>query len=402
MFRSFTGEIGDLARVPFRSAGRRHALSFVSIVAAALVAGLLFGSAAAGTDDVTPFFPYKPKDVVPALQEQTAKAGGLGELQTGRFDIAYVEPVNPAHDRIHALMKEERILEKVQALLAPVKLPLRITLKLEGCHGVVNATFWEDAIKVCYEYIEYIWKQAGRATARELSPRDAVIGPTIDVFLHEAGHAVLEILDIPFFGREEEVADYFATYIMLQLCKDDARRLILGASFLGGRETIEEQNKVPELRLLAATHSLPAQRYFNRWCMAYGANPVLFGDAVGPGMLPESRAKHCRYEYQTNAFAFKTLISPYIDEELKQEVLAREWFESPAAGQMCSEKVAMPAPDRSPGVRPETAPGLHPDATIRQAGQRNYAPAMPRDTQSGNPTGLPRETPPQEKRDEAH
>ncbi len=255
------------------------------------------------------------------------------KLKTNQFDIAYVEPKNPAHRPIYEMLKEQRILEKFQGFLAPLKLPIRITLKVEGCDGVVNATFWNDAITVCYEYFEYIWNQTPKMATRGLSPRDAMIGPTVDVFLHEAGHAVLEVLDIPFFGREEEVADYFATYILLQFCKEDARRLILGASFISGREAMEEQGKAPELRLLAATHSLPAQRHFNRWCMAYGADPVLFGDAISFGMLPESRAKHCRYEYQTNQYAFRKLISPYIDEDMKQKVLAQKWFqfETPVA-----------------------------------------------------------------------
>jgi hypothetical protein len=274
------------------------------------------------------------------------------KLKTNQFDVEYVEPKNPAHRPIYDMLKEQRILEKFQAFLAPVKLPIRITLKVEGCDGVANATFWDDAIKVCYEYFEYIWNQTPKMATRGLSPKDAMIGPTVDVFLHEAGHAVLEVLDIPFFGREEEAADYFATYLLLQFCKDDARRLILGASFISGREAMEDQGKTPELRLLADTHSLPAQRHFNRWCMAYGADPVLFADAISFGMLPKSRAKHCRYEYQTNEYAFKKLIAPYIDEELKKQVLARKWFqfETPVAATF------MDTPTETATISSEDAP----------------------------------------------
>jgi hypothetical protein len=317
-------------------------------------------STSAWSGDLALFLSNKSRlSSAPARSNPT---GSSGELKTSQFDIAYVEPKNPAHRPIFEMLKEEQILEKVQALLAPVKLPLRITLKLEGCDGIANATFWEDAIIVCYEYIEYAWNHARLTAASDFSPRDARIGSTVEVFLHEAGHAVLEVLDIPFFGREEEVADYFATYILLQLCKDDARRLILGASFVNGREAAEEQGKVPEPRLLAATHSLPAQRFFNRWCMAYGANPVLFADAISDGMLPQSRAKHCRYEYQTNAFAFNTLIRPYIDEEMKQKVLAARWFATPAMGEACSEAVSAlsdPAPTSRPGTAP---PGIRSEA----------------------------------------
>lgn len=330
----------DIARTQ-RPDGQCKIASIVAMTLLSII--LLSFSTAARSVGLLSFFPHKPKDELSVLpQQQTMQASRFNTLKTHQFDIAYVEPKNPAHRPIYELLQKEHILEKVQALLAPVKLPIQITLKLEGCDGVVNATFWDDAIKVCYEYIDYVLSHASKVTTDAWPLRDVMIGPTIEVFLHEAGHAVLEVLDIPFFGREEEVADYFATYILLQLCKEDSRRLILGTSFVGGAEAINEQGKAPELHLLADTHSLPAQRYFNRWCMAYGANAVLFADAIGNGVLPQSRAKHCRYEYQTNEFAFKTLIAPYIDEHLKQNLWTRNWFALPTTDlRVCSNGISM-------------------------------------------------------------
>jgi hypothetical protein len=253
------------------------------------------------------------------------------KLKTNQFDYEYVEPKNPAHRPIYEAVKKIQLLEKFQEFLSPLRFPIKVTLKLRGCDGVVNATFWDDAIQVCYEYLEWVMRQAPKAEKMGLTPRDALIGPTVDVFLHEAGHAVLEVLEIPFFGREEDSADYFATYVLLQFAKDDARRLILGASFLTGKEASEEQGKAPELRLMADTHGLPAQRFFSRLCMAYGFDQELFGDAVTSGYLPQNRAKNCRYEYKTNEYAFKTLIAPYIDQELVKKVKSKKWFQFESA-----------------------------------------------------------------------
>jgi hypothetical protein len=254
-------------------------------------------------------------------------------LKTNQFDYFYIAPTNPAHRPIYERLKQARLLEQFQDYLAPIRLPQRVNLKIQGCDGWANATFWKDDIIVCYEYFEFVMKFAPRETQHGLSPRDALVGPAVDVLLHEVGHAVLQILEIPFFGGEEDVADYFATYVMLKFNKEDARRLIVGASFISGGEALKMQNKAPELRLLAASHSLPAQRHFNRWCLAYGFDPVLFADAVTRNMLPRSRSVNCRYEYLTNERAFNTLIMPYIDQALMQEVLAKRWFtfESDAA-----------------------------------------------------------------------
>lgn len=261
----------------------------------------------------------------PALT-QNGTAVKERNLETNQFDYFYIEPTNPDHRPIYEHLKQARLLEQFQEYLSPLRLPQRVNLKVQGCNGWANATFWGDDIIVCYEYFEFIMKFAPTEDRHGLTPRDALIGATVDVFLHEVGHAVLQILEIPFFGGEEDVADYFATYVMLKFNKEDARRLILGASFISGNEALKMQSEAPELRLLAASHSLPAQRHFNRWCLAYGFDPVLFADAITRNMMPRSRSANCRYEYLTNERAFNALIMPYIDQDVMRTVLAKKWF----------------------------------------------------------------------------
>ena len=73
-------------------------------------------------------------------------------------------------------------------------------------------------------------------------------------------------------------------------------------------------------------HGVPAQRYFNVICMAYGADPDLYKDAISGGHLPPERAKNCRYEYRRFALGFRQLIEPYIDPILLNRVKAQKWF----------------------------------------------------------------------------
>lgn len=261
-------------------------------------------------------------------------------LKTDQFDFQYVEPTNPAHTPLYEALKRIQLLEKLKEFLSPLRLPIRILMKTEGCNGVANAYFEKDTIKVCYEYFEYIMKQSPKAVRRGLTPRDALIGPVVDVFLHELGHGIVRVLDIPFFAKEEDTADYIATYILLKLAKDDARRLIVGTAFLMDAEAKEEQEKAAELSTLADSHSLPAQRLFNRLCMAYGSDKELFADAIELGKIPPNRVKWCRWEWVTNEDAFKRLIRPYVDEALWQKVSSKQWFafESPAAATMSAPK----------------------------------------------------------------
>jgi len=260
-------------------------------------------------------------------------------LRTDRILYDYVEPKNAVHYPLYEALKKTQVLEKLRAFLAPLRLPRPIMIRTEGC-GIANSYFDDDTIKVCYEYLEYIRKMTPKAVRQGLTPNDQLIGPVADVFLHEFGHAVVRVLDIPFFAKEEDVADYIATYILLTFAKDDARRLLLGTTFLAGAEAREEQGKTGELSVLADSHSLPAQRFFNKWCMAYGSDKELFSDAVELGMLPANRLKWCRWEWVTNEDAFKRLILPYVDREMLAKNKDRKWFmfESPAAATIGAPK----------------------------------------------------------------
>jgi hypothetical protein len=79
----------------------------------------------------------------------------------------------------------------------------------------------------------------------------------------------------------------------------------------------------------ASVHGLPEQRVFNGLCLAYGSDPVLFADVLVSGLLPKTRAGNCEHEYQTFAFAFKSIIRPHIDREMARAVLNTTWFPEP-------------------------------------------------------------------------
>lgn len=271
-------------------------------------------------------------------------------LKTDQIIYEYVEPKNPAHTHLYETMKKTQVLEKLKEFLAPLRLPLQMKIKTEEC-GIANSYFDIDTIKVCYEYIQYLKKMTPKTVRQGLTPNDQLIGLIADVFLHEFGHGVVRVLDIPFFAKEEDVADYIATYILLTFSDDDARRLLLGTTFLAGAEAKEEQGKTGELSALADSHSLPAQRFFNKWCMAYGSDKELFADAVELGMLPPNRLKWCRWEWVTNEDAFKRLIMPYVDRELLKKNKNRKWFkfEAPVSATIGAPKdVAKDAQPQEP------------------------------------------------------
>ncbi len=235
--------------------------------------------------------------------------------------VEYLAPRNLVHQPVYELLKENRVLEKLQELLMPLRLPARLVLRTDDCDGESNAWYEDQLVTVCYEYIEDLIRNAPQETTeRGISRQDAIIGPTIEVFLHEAGHAVFDMLRVPIFGREEDAADQFAAYALLQLGHEDTPGIIGGIAYMYARE-VGQQN--PQLDDFADVHGVPAQRLFNLLCMAYGADPKLFADLVDKGDMPRERAETCEEEYQQIAYAFEKLIVPHTDETLRLTINAR-------------------------------------------------------------------------------
>ncbi len=187
-------------------------------------------------------------------------------------------------------------------------------------------------------------------------------------FCTKAAHALFDLLRVPILGREEDAADQVSAFIMLQLGKEEARRLILGTAYAYKVEF--EQSIVPYvfiglgLLLIAAgalaarlwmiasgaaiavsialylaltstygarqqfadEHGTPAQRFYNLLCIAYGADPSLFADLVEKQYLPSKRAEGCAEEYRQVATAFNILIAPHLDQETAKTVMNRSWL----------------------------------------------------------------------------
>ncbi|MGA7786617.1 MAG: DUF4344 domain-containing metallopeptidase [Xanthobacteraceae bacterium] len=252
----------------------------------------------------------------------TAKAA---QGKTRQIRIQYVVPVNSEYQPIYERLKHARALERLQELLSPIRLPQPLVLKVSGCEGESNAWYEDGVVTVCYEFLHDILKKAPEQTLPSgVTQEDAIIGPFLDVFLHETGHAVFDLLKVPILGREEDAADMFSAYIMLQLGRDYSHRLMLGSAYQY-KADVENPQVSLEIKKFSDEHGVPAQRFYNVLCVAYGADQKLFADVVEKGYLPKDRAEQCEVEYEQTAFALKKLIGPHIDKALARKVL-KTWM----------------------------------------------------------------------------
>jgi hypothetical protein len=239
-----------------------------------------------------------------------------------RISIFYGTPANKAHLPILEMLKEHQALEKIREILSPIRWPRTLKLEVASCGGEANAWYEDAVVTVCYEYLQEMLNAANsRKRPEHVSRDDALVGPFVDTFLHEAGHAAFDLLKIPLLGREEDAADQFAAYLVLQFKRDKKKKLILGAAFgYASALNVRSARDLKRPRLAfgrhithSDEHGTPAQRLYNLLCIAYGSDKELFGDVVKLGYLPPERAERCEDEYRQVDHAYRTLIAPHVD-----------------------------------------------------------------------------------------
>ena len=263
-------------------------------------------------------------------QSQTIPSQGG---QPNQVSITYVPPQNPAFQDLYDLLRDRRALENIQEVLGPLRAPEQLAIKTTEC-GAVNSyyqrEYFKPTVTICYEFLKRILESLpNQATPEGLTPADAAVGQFFWVTLHEIGHAAFDMFEVPIFGHEEDAADNFATYIMLQFGRGQARRLIGGAAW-AWRAYLGDYQKNPvvptRLAVFASDHGLPQERFYNIVCLALGANRQEFADLES--FLPSTRSPRCLLEYQTLVRAFHKEISPHIDQEMAKRVLDTDWLGS--------------------------------------------------------------------------
>jgi hypothetical protein len=246
--------------------------------------------------------------------------------RTDQLSVVYTEPTDARHFPIRQDMQDRGLLEMVGALLSSFRLPRELAVEARGCDGREAAWYGFGRAVFCYEYVELILRHSPKvATPGGVQRADAIVGAVLDTILHEAAHGIIEILDIPVLGREEDAADFFSIYLLLQFPAEDARRLIQGVAFTVGSEAREDLEEMQRPQDFAGSHGLNAQRHYNVLCLAYGANPALFDHAV-PAGLPPGRARNCGDEWSLLTRAFSKVVLPHVDEAKLRAAIAQVRF----------------------------------------------------------------------------
>ncbi|MBA4849109.1 DUF4344 domain-containing metallopeptidase [Emticicia sp. BO119] len=177
-------------------------------------------------------------------------------------------------------------------------LPEDLYITFDECQSS-NAFYDEHTKKVtiCYEMVSYLYELFKTKTNNPAQLREMVINTTLFIFYHEMGHALIDLMDLPVTGKEEDTVDNFSIFLLADGSKKGSLAVLDGAIafYLMG----ESEKNIPLKNLeLWDEHSLDHQRFYHIICMLYGSNPIQNQALIREKMLPLSMTNRCIEDYQ--------------------------------------------------------------------------------------------------------
>jgi len=119
----------------------------------------------------------------------------------------------------------------------------------------------------------------------------------ISTFYHELAHALIDIMELPVLGQEEDAADVFSV-VMVDRLFDEAEAIAINSGAARGFEVdaIKMRSRGHEWDW-TDEHGPDMQRYYNIVCLTYGSAPERRADFAEQMGLPEGRAEICESEF---------------------------------------------------------------------------------------------------------
>jgi hypothetical protein len=281
------------------------------------IAGIKEGEVSEAVKDVDKGKDVKAEDV---KREEVKPVKGFGGGEATGFVVVYADKLTvDVHQRFQDILKQIGVYETLaKGLNATLKLPVTIPIQLTECN-TVNA-FWDPNRKellMCYELMAYFMETFKPLAKSEAELGEMILSATLNVFLHELGHGLIDVFELPVATAEEQAADSLAALMMIMDSKEATKMAMTGAYYF--KIQAEKSSEAP----LFDEHPPDAARYYNILCWIYGSDPDAYGELVSSGSLPQARAERCSGpggEWEKLKKSWDKMLAPYLQTQAAQKV----------------------------------------------------------------------------------
>lgn len=224
----------------------------------------------------------------------------MGTVHAG-YSASYTQPKTYEEQGAATQLRDSKTLERIAGVMNKiVSVPQNIPIVGASC-GQPNAFYTPEkkAVVVCYELLldnatKLTKKYKNQFSQEQIN--DILLSELVFVVLHEVGHSLIDIYQLPVLGREEDAADKFASFVLLNT--NGSKRLKSATMFFHLGKPNWLVRVLNSAKIYGDEHALAQQRIANLVCWGFGKEPSEFLDIAQAINLPQSRAARCADEYQ--------------------------------------------------------------------------------------------------------
>ena len=135
-----------------------------------------------------------------AGQQQPTTLSPSALAPNPQVEIGYGEPRDARFRPIYDKLKKRQVLEQLRGFLSPLRLPRKLTVRVDQCGSPGVHYKPGGPVTICYEYIDALERAAPDVRLRiggtVFTKDDALVGAFVHVVLHETARAVFELHDL--------------------------------------------------------------------------------------------------------------------------------------------------------------------------------------------------------------
>ncbi|MCS5420881.1 MULTISPECIES: DUF4344 domain-containing metallopeptidase [Psychrilyobacter] len=236
----------------------------------------------------------------------------------GEVQLRYSPPTEKKEKEVREWMIKNRVIENlVDTVNKEIKIEEEL-LVVVGDGDSVHYNSENREIVITYDFVMEVRERFKDEYEKEweIYAKDSIE----HTFYHELGHALVDLLNIPVLGKEEDAVDDFGIIMLILTSEDGEERAISAAElfFMEGME-VEEYSSED----LMDEHSLDDQRGYRSLSLVYGSNPEKYEDIAEDLKMDEDMRLMSQKLFEQQSINWLRLLEPH----LKDGILLKTYKE---------------------------------------------------------------------------
>ncbi|MGB0506968.1 MAG: DUF4344 domain-containing metallopeptidase [Pikeienuella sp.] len=138
---------------------------------------------------------------------------------------------------------------------------------------------------------------------------DFITGNALHILLHEIGHLLIDQIDLPVLGQEEDAADNYATLTLIEWDTGLADQALADTAY--GWFLRHDDTQSADESIFFTEHDLDVQRAYRVVCHLIGIDERAFGPLADDfGVYPDE-TQSCDYSSDLSAKSWARVLSPF-------------------------------------------------------------------------------------------